>query len=223
VRKVNVFVIAGLCWLTLHVAHAQRSDAVQAVVYVDIAPSAVDQAQSAFNAYAQTSQKEADFGSIALLQELDRPGRWLILESWDDQSAWNAHSDNNTRWQQALQTLRLGSYDQRPYRSLQDEGTPTIERNAVYVVTHVDIAGPQAANAPALLQHHCQTVRTEAGNLRCAVWQGALRGNHFTLITVWTNRAALMAHQVASSTRTFRNEIEPMTGSPMDERWYQQR
>jgi quinol monooxygenase YgiN len=222
-RKVTVFVTAGLCLLALPVAQAQRSDAVHAVAYVDIAPTAIDQAQSAFNAYAQTSQKEAGFGNLMLLQELDRPGRWLILESWSDQSAWNTHADSNTVWQHALQTLRLGSYDQRPYRSLPDEGTLTNEHNAVYVMTHVDVAGPQAANAPALLQQHCRTVRTEAGNLRCAVWQGAQRSNHFTLIAVWINRAALNTHQTASSTRAFRDEIEPMTGSPMDERWYQQR
>jgi quinol monooxygenase YgiN len=50
------------------------------------------------------------------------------------------------------------------------------------------------------------------------VLQHTMRGNHFTVIETWRNQAALDAHVVAPHTRKYRDDILPLTGSPLDER-----
>ena len=45
-----------------------------------------------------------------------------------------------------------------------------------------------------------------------------MRANHFTVIETWRNQKALDAHAAAAHTRQYRDELQPMTGSPLDER-----
>jgi quinol monooxygenase YgiN len=40
------------------------------------------------------------------------------------------------------------------------------------------------------------------------------------VIERWRNQAALDSHVSAAHTRQYRDELEPMTGSPLDERVY---
>ena len=48
--------------------------------------------------------------------------------------------------------------------------------------------------------------------------QHAMRANHFTIVESWTNAQAREAHASAAQTRKYRDEVQPMTGSPLDER-----
>jgi quinol monooxygenase YgiN len=45
-----------------------------------------------------------------------------------------------------------------------------------------------------------------------------MRGNHFTVIETWRDQAALDAHATAPHTKKYRDEVLPLTGSPLDER-----
>jgi quinol monooxygenase YgiN len=45
-----------------------------------------------------------------------------------------------------------------------------------------------------------------------------MRANHFTVIETWQNQKALDAHIAAVHTKQYRDELAPMTGSPLDER-----
>ena len=44
-----------------------------------------------------------------------------------------------------------------------------------------------------------------------------MRGNHFTVIETWRDQAALDA-QWSRRTPQYRDEVLPLTGSPLDER-----
>jgi quinol monooxygenase YgiN len=87
---------------------------------------------------------------------------------------------------------------------------------AVSVISHVDVA-PNPAVAP-MLARLAETSRQEPGNLRFDVLQHTMRGNHFTVIETWRDQAAVDAHAAAAHTRQYRDEILPLTGSPLDER-----
>ena len=88
--------------------------------------------------------------------------------------------------------------------------------DAVYVVTHVDFTPPNAAQGEAALK----AFAAEAGHdaVRYEVLQEPTRKNHFTLVTVWKDQAAFDAHLSSPKTREFRNKIDPLLGSPFDER-----
>ena len=89
----------------------------------------------------------------------------------------------------------------------------------MYVVTHVDIGGPQP-DAPGLLRNLAEASRSEAGCLRFDVIQHTMRANHFTIVEVWRTQQALDGHAAAAHTKEYRDRIQPMTGSPLDERVY---
>ena len=88
----------------------------------------------------------------------------------------------------------------------------------VYVIAHVDVA--PNSQAPVLLARLAEASRREAGNLRFDVVQHTMRANHFTVIEHWRSQQALDSHVAAAHTRQYRDELQPLTGSPLDERVY---
>jgi len=70
------------------------------------------------------------------------------------------------------------------------------------------------------LQELATASRQEPGNLRFEVLQHAMRGNHFTVIEQWRNQDALEAHVATAHARAYRDALQPLTGSPLDERVY---
>jgi quinol monooxygenase YgiN len=69
-----------------------------------------------------------------------------------------------------------------------------------------------------MLRRLAETSRQEAGALRFDVLQHAMRGNHFTVVEVWSDQSALDAHVAAPHTRSYRDTLQPISGSPVDER-----
>jgi quinol monooxygenase YgiN len=95
-------------------------------------------------------------------------------------------------------------------------------RDRIYVVTHVDVL-PQApvSAATKLLQQYAADSRKENGAVRIEVYAQISRLNHFSVVEVWQNQQAFDAHEAAAHTRQFRDQIQPMLGSPFDERLHQ--
>jgi quinol monooxygenase YgiN len=121
----------------------------------------------------------------------------------------------------ALQPIRLSIYDQRPYRAITGPAAPAAAgRDAVHVVAHVDIGGGGKIDAAGLLKQLADASRKERGCLRFEVLQHAMRANHFTVVEVWQNQQALDQHAAAAHTRQYLADVQPATGSPLDERLY---
>ena len=204
-------------------AHSQvNGSAVHAVTYVDVLPESVNGALAALKQYRETSRTQAGYSSITLLEQLDRAGRLAIIEKWQSNAAFEEHLGNATyaNLQDKLRLLRTGSYDQRSYHSLlMDVELSRVSGTAVLILTHVDIAGG-AQGMDTLLQQYAAESRSVPGNVYCNVLQGNTRSNHFTLVAVWKDNASYMRNMAANYTRSFRNQLEPKTGSPLDERLY---
>jgi quinol monooxygenase YgiN len=89
----------------------------------------------------------------------------------------------------------------------------------LYVVTHVDIGGQQlAADAAKLLAQFATESKSDAGYVRMEILREPTRLNHFTMVSVWQNKAAFDAHLASAHTKAFREKLQPMLGSPFDER-----
>ncbi len=91
----------------------------------------------------------------------------------------------------------------------------------VYVVIHVDSIPPDAAAATKLLQQYVVDTRKQPGAVRIEVYVESARTNHFAIVEVWQDKPAFEAHEAAAETRQFRERIQPMLGSPFDERLHQ--
>ena len=88
----------------------------------------------------------------------------------------------------------------------------------IFVVTHVDIIPPQAAAGTKLVQQYIVDTRKDPGVVRVEASAEISRGNHISIVEVWQNQKAFDDHVAATHTRQFRGQLDPMLGSPYDER-----
>jgi quinol monooxygenase YgiN len=89
---------------------------------------------------------------------------------------------------------------------------------ALTVVTHVDVVPDDAEAGAKLLSKEASDARKDPGCLSYEAVQQVDRPNHFTIVSEWKSRDAFEAASTSAHTKTFRNAIYPMLGSPFDER-----
>ncbi len=88
----------------------------------------------------------------------------------------------------------------------------------IYVVTHVDLTPNYIAEGTPLLQKYAADSRKDKGVVRFELLVQKDRKNHFTIVSVFANQAAFDEHVEANHTKQFRDKLQPMLGSPLDER-----
>jgi quinol monooxygenase YgiN len=194
--------------------------AVYAVSYVEVSPASKAAAVAALKQYRDASRKDEGFLSLELFEQIGWPAHFAVLEKWADQKVFDAHgmAVHTKQLLMKLEPIRVGSYDQRPYRTLVIGPAPRAATDrAIVVLTHVDIGG-RDLDAPALLRRMVEDSRKDEGNVRLDVLQGATRPNHFTIVETWQSQRAFDTHAAAAHTRQFRDTVNPVLGSPMDQR-----
>ena len=193
---------------------------VYAVSYVEVMPSARGTAIAALKQYRDASRKQDGFGRLDLFEQIGWPGHLAIFEVWRDQTAFEAHNAAAQKTLlDTLQPIRVSGFDQRPYKTLTvAPAGPPAASGSISVVAHVDVS--QDPRVPVMLRRLAEASRQEPGNLRFDVVQHTMRANHFTVIETWRNQQALDAHTATAHARQYRDELQPMTGSPLDERVY---
>jgi quinol monooxygenase YgiN len=204
-------------------AQAPADTALYAVSYVEVMPSARAATVAALKQYRDTSRREDGYLRFELLEQVGRPGHFAIIEVWKDQKSFDAHevAAHVKRVRDALQSTRVSDYDQRLYKTLTVASATAIGNGqAIHVVSHVDTVGGGQADAPGLLKRLAEASRKEQACLRFDVLQHTMRANHFTIVEIWENMKALDAHATALHTKQYRDGLQPMSGSPLDERLY---
>ena len=207
-------------------AHAQPAPSATpgagafAVAYVEARGDSAAAAGAALERYRDAVARQPGCLSVEVFAQVGRPGRFAVLESWREPAALDARDAAPKReLLEALQPIRISDYDERPYKALtRSPSDASAERQSVFVIAHVDVA--PNTRAPELLARLAELSRKEQGNLRFDVLQHAQRGNHFTVVEHWRSEAALDAHVAAAHTREYRDALQPLTGSPLDERVY---
>jgi quinol monooxygenase YgiN len=189
------------------------------VTYIEVMPSASSPAVAALKEYEAGSSKQDGYMRFELFEQAGRPGRFVVIEMWRDQKAFEAREGTvQKQLLDKLQPIRVSDYDRRPYKTL-TMAPASANRNGVYVISHVDFAGYPPG--PMLLLKHAEESRRDEGNVRFDVLQGTMRMNHLTIIEGWQNQRALEAHAAAVHTKQYRDVLGPVTGSPLDERVFE--
>jgi quinol monooxygenase YgiN len=80
------------------------------------------------------------------------------------------------------------------------------------------VAPTGLGQAEGILRKFAADSRKVPGCERFELLQQSDRGNHFALVEVWRDQAAFDAFTAADQTRQFRTQIQPLLGSPFDER-----
>ena len=91
----------------------------------------------------------------------------------------------------------------------------------VHVITHIDVFPAGTAATVTLLKQFATSTLKEKDCLRFEILQQEGRPNHFTLDAVWKDKTAFDAHDSAPYTKEFREKMQPLIGSPWDERLHQ--
>jgi quinol monooxygenase YgiN len=219
VRILSLVLVTLVALVAAAASPAQTAiEARYAVAYVEVQANAASAMRSAFQRYRDASRMEGGSGTMELLQQSGNSGLFVIIERWQDEASLAAHgrADSTTRFRDALASIRVSGYDERPYKDFAAGRASPGTAEAVYVVTHVDIAPP--GDATALLRQVANQSRSEPGCLRFDVLQHAQRANHFTIVEAWRTRAARDRHVAAMHMKQYREALQPLIGSPLDER-----
>jgi quinol monooxygenase YgiN len=203
-------------------AYAQ-DNAVYLATYVEVTPNSVAVGADLLKRYRAASRNEDGNLRFDVLQEVARPNRFAIVESWRDKAALDAHAQaaSTIQFRDKLKAIQNAPYDERVAHALYSgQGTPKNRSGAIYVLTHVDVLPAGKDDCMAALKAMSVESAKDAGNISYQALQQANRSNHFTVVEEWTSMKAVDAHAMAAHTRAFRAKLIPIAGALYDERFY---
>jgi quinol monooxygenase YgiN len=192
------------------------------VTYIEVMPSAKAETANLLRQVAAASRKEAGNLRYEVLQRSERRNQFAILEAWSDRKAFEAHGGGAgmKQFRDQFSPLRIGFYDERPDTAIDVTPAAAPSKSAIYVITHIDVTGQFKDEAIAMMKKLAADSRREPNNERFEAWQQNNRLNHSTVVEIWKDRAALDAHNLAASTREFREKLGPTMGALYDDRRY---
>jgi quinol monooxygenase YgiN len=222
-RSARALLVALLLLSTLAQAQptAVSTGGTFAVAYVETRADAAAAGRAALERYRDAVCRADGCLAVDVFAQTGRAGRFVIVESWRDAAAFDSRdAAAKSELLEALRPLRISDYDERPYKALtlDSRASTGAAPSARFVIAHVDVA--PNSRAPELLTRLAERSRAEPGNVRFDVLQHAQRGNHFTVVEEWRSEAALDEHVAAQHAREYRDALQPLTGSPLDERVY---
>jgi quinol monooxygenase YgiN len=204
-------------------AHAQdASQPVTIVTYTEVAPAKAAEARKLVLAYAAAARKANGAVQIDAGQRISDPGHFALVEQWQSLSAKQAFAstDAYTKFRAALDPLRSAAYDERIHSALSVGPAKPAPKDAILVLTHVDVIPTQVDPGTAKVKAFVEEGRNAPGNLRFDDDVQANRKNHFTVIEAWKSQADKTAWISSKTARTFREELQPIGGALYDERVY---
>jgi len=193
------------------------------VTYVEVKPSSAGPAIVLLRQYRDAGRKQAGNERSEIAQEIGRKNRFVILEIWKDQAAFDAHGKaaETAAFREKFKAIAAAPYDERLHGALAVAPNAAVAKGAVFVVSHVDVPPPRKDEVIAALNPLAEGSRKDATNLRFEVVQQTSRPNHFTVIEAWKGQKGYDARIGAPPQLTFREKLGPMLGALYDERIYQ--
>ena len=200
---------------------AQAQATFYTVTYVEAAPSATRQATALLKGYVAAGKKDDGNVSLELLKGIHRPTWFVVVGSWKDQKAFEAHAAaaHTKEMNEKIKAHVAAPNDTRQHTALSFAAAQG-GKAGVCAVTHVDVIPPQREPGTAAVKQLAEDSRKHAGNIRFDVFVQTNRPNHFTVVECWKDRKAFDAHVGAKETKAFRNKLVSMTGALYDERLY---
>ena len=190
--------------------------------YAEVATGSVKDGTALLKQYRDAARKEDGNIRAYVAQEAGRSNRFIVLEIWKDQAAFDAHgkSAGMTAFRDKFKAIQNAPLDERVHSGMAVANSGAAAKNAVLVASHVDVPPPRKDEVIAALNPLAEQSRKGAGNQRFDVWQQTSRPNHFTVVEAWKDQKAYDARGSAAPQRQFRDKLGPMLGALYDERIY---
>jgi quinol monooxygenase YgiN len=194
------------------------------VSYIEAAPNAAKQVAALIKKQVNDGKKEQGNLRFEGLQRLGQPHHFVILETWVDQAARDAHAKaaHTVAFRKALQPHLYNPYDERPHVGLVAADPKSIaagKKGTVYVVTHADIIPPEQfppckrqvkETGPcgnAMLVKLAEDSRKHKGMVRFDVLTQSNRPNHMTVVEMWNSVKEQQQHTVSPDVKNFRDAL----------------
>ncbi|MGB9365972.1 MAG: putative quinol monooxygenase [Xanthobacteraceae bacterium] len=204
-------------------ANAQApAGSIYVAAYAEVGTSSVKDGTALLKQFRDAVRKEDGNMRVEIAQEIGRANRFLILEIWKDQAAFDAHGKSPAAiaFGEKFKAIQNAPLDVRVHNGMAVADSPAGAKGAVYVASHVDVPPPRKDELVTALNPLAEQSRKVAGNQRFDVWQQTSRPNHFTVVEAWKDQKAYDARGSAPPQRTFRDKLGPMLGALYDERLY---
>jgi quinol monooxygenase YgiN len=217
-----VLMMAGLLSPGQTALAQDAAQPVYIVTYMEVAPSAASEARKLILAYASEARKASGVVQVDALSRISEPGHFALIEQWQSLAAKQAFAatDPVTMFRAALNPLQSAAYDERVHSAL-SVGPPTAaSADPVVILTHVDVVPTQVEVGTGKVKAFVEQGRSAKGNRRFDDVVQLNRKNHFTVIESWDSLADKNAWISGKTARTFREELQPMSGALYDERAY---
>jgi quinol monooxygenase YgiN len=205
-------------------ARAEGAAPVHVATYIEIVAASVKDGVALLTQYRDASRKENGNMRAEVAREIGRPNRFVVLEVWKDQAAFEAHgkSASTSAFRDKLKTIHGAPHDERVHNTLNvGPNDAAGSKGAIIVVSHVDVPPPRKDECIAALNPLADGSRKGGGSQRFEVVQQTSRPNHFTVVEAWKDKKAYDASRSADAQRAFRDKLGPMLGALYDERLYQ--
>jgi quinol monooxygenase YgiN len=193
------------------------------VTYLEVSPESVDQSRSLLKTYAAAAQNAAGAVQFETFQRIGQSNHFAIVETWEDTRTQQAFAASPAakEFRGSIAPLRIGPFDERAHFTLDVGPKVAAPADAIVGITHVDIVPARKDEGVASVKTLAEQSRGQPGNIRYDAWVQTSRGNHMTIVESWTSMAALANYTTAAATRTFRENLSPMSGALFDQRLYQ--
>ena len=204
-------------------ARAEGAAPVHVATYIEIVAASVKDGVALLTQYRDASRKENGNMRAEVAREIGRPNRFVVLEVWKDQAAFEAHgkSASTSAFRDKLKTIHGAPHDERVHNTLNVGPSDAAgSKGAIIVVSHVDVPPPRKDECIAALNPLADGSRKGGGSQRFEVVQQTSRPNHFTVVEAWKDKKAYDASRSADAQRAFRDKLGPMLGALYDERLY---
>ncbi len=222
-----VMVMAGLLGqvravLAQDTAQPITAPPIYVVTYVEIAPRFSSEARQLILAHGVDARKAPGAVQIDAVQRIDYPNHFALVEQWKSQGARQAYAatDSVMKFRDALGPLQSAGYDERIHSALSVGPPMPASADPVLIVTHVDIIPTSVEAGVGKVTGFAEQGRGTAGNRRFDVLVQASRKNHMTIIESWDSVADKNSWISTPAARSFREDLQPMSGSLYDERAY---
>ena len=209
---------------------AASADPARVLTFIEVRSDAAASTEVLLHRYAQELRSDASATTAHVLQQIDRPEHFVLIESSEQSELLAEREYHAQSILQSVGAFLTAPLDRRANHSFvppcgpgAGRGSPpraSDAREAIYVVAHLDIASGASEAPRTALERLSAAACHAAGNELFEVWQQSNRGNHFNLIERWSTRQALSAFAASPAAREFRELVGPRLGSPYDERMY---
>ena len=196
------------------------TEPVGVVTYLDFGPSFAETASQGLRTWAARVRSEREASEATLLNEIGRPERFALVETWTAQAALDAHRASGAQEALSMATGRAAPPDERVGEPFSIGAARPAGPEALYVLIHVDVTPYDLSAVGDWLKAQSEAGRATSGGLSYDVWRQVGRPNHFAVIQVWADHDAYACHVEDAATHAFRENLLSMKGALYDERLY---